>query len=87
MTDDSPVSMPIRKQQIGGTHYNSMSIQPWDAMEEWMSVDEFRGFLLGNVIKYVARHAKKNGKEDLLKAKHYLDKVLELEDKNVNRSS
>jgi hypothetical protein len=35
------------------------------------------GFLEGNIIKYVTRYKHKNGKADLLKAKEYLDKLLE----------
>jgi hypothetical protein len=35
------------------------------------------GFLEGNVIKYVCRHAAKNGRDDLLKARHYIDLLLE----------
>jgi len=37
------------------------------------------GFLEGNVIKYVCRHSAKNGVADLLKARHYIDLLLELE--------
>lgn len=63
--------------QIGGTHYRTKAIQPWDAMSAWMSPEAFSGFLQGNVIKYVARYRDKGGREDLLKARHYLDKLLE----------
>jgi hypothetical protein len=35
------------------------------------------GFLEGNVIKYICRHATKNGRDDLLKARHYIDLLLE----------
>lgn len=66
-----------RLKQVGGDHYKKHKIQPWDAMKEWMSPDEFQGFLLGNVIKYVARHKSKNGLQDLEKAKHYLEKLIE----------
>lgn len=68
----------LRRQQIGGDHYRSKTIQPWDAMEAWMSPEQFRGFLRGNVIKYVARCDDKGGVEDLKKARHYLDKLLEM---------
>lgn len=63
--------------QVGGTHYSGKAIQPWDAMQAWMSADEFRGFLRGNVIKYIARCNDKGGIEDLRKAMHYLEKLLE----------
>ena len=64
--------------QVGGEHYTSKSVQPWQAMESWMSEEQFKGFLRGNVIKYVARYDEKGGKIDLQKAKHYLDKLIEM---------
>jgi len=65
--------------QIGGDHYVSKRIQPWDAMRAWFSHEAFCGFLAGNVLKYLARYKEKNGVEDLLKAKHYLEKLIEVE--------
>lgn len=65
--------------QVGGDHYLSKSIQPWDAMEAWLTHDEFTGYLRGNVIKYIARYRDKNGVEDLQKASHYLAKLIEVE--------
>jgi hypothetical protein len=62
--------------QVGGAHYTSKSVQPWEAMEAWMSEEQFKGFLKGNVIKYLARCDDKGGRIDLEKAKHYLDKLL-----------
>jgi hypothetical protein len=64
-------------QQIGNTHYITKTIQPWTAMESWMTSEEFEGFLRGNVIKYIARYKDKDGIKDVLKARHYLDKLLE----------
>ena len=64
--------------QYGGDHYMALGVQPWDAMEAWMSPEAFAGFLRGNAIKYLARTEKKGGVEDLKKARHYLDKLIEL---------
>lgn len=61
--------------QIGGTHYKDKGLQPWDAIAAWDC-----GFLDGNVIKYVVRYRSKGGVEDLKKARHYLDKLIELEE-------
>ena len=66
------------KKQVGGDHYTKLEIQPWEAMQAWLTPEEFRGFLKGNVIKYLART--KNPKDDLLKAQHYLEKLNSLED-------
>jgi hypothetical protein len=59
--------------QVGGSHYKGQDIQPWDAIHAWGL-----GFFSGNVVKYVARHNQKGGVDDLRKARHYLDKLIEL---------
>lgn len=64
--------------QVGGAHYTDKSVQPWEAMEAWMSEEQFKGFLKGNVIKYLARCDDKGGKIDLEKARHYLDKLIDM---------
>lgn len=56
--------------QVGGSHYLK-AIQPWDIIRAWGL-----GFHRGNIIKYVLRAPGKNGKEDLEKAKHYLDYLI-----------
>ena len=43
-----------RERQVGGDHYLNLDIQPWDAMESWLTEEEFKGFLKGNIIKYSA---------------------------------
>ena len=58
--------------QIGGEHYKHMKIQ----VTEFVAANEIP-FIEGNVIKYVCRHAHKNGKEDVLKAIHYLNLLIE----------
>lgn len=67
------------KRQVGGDHYMNMGVQPWRAMESWMTDEQLIGFMMGNVIKYVARWQDKNGIEDLRKASHYLEKLIEVE--------
>ncbi|MED4159597.1 DUF3310 domain-containing protein [Shouchella clausii] len=59
------------------SHYES-KIDPLAYMKENMSAAGYEGFLIGNVIKYVTRYPKKNGLEDLKKAKDYLNKAIEL---------
>lgn len=64
--------------QVAGDHYKSKLIQPWDAMEAWLTPEQFRGFLLGTSVKYLARAGDKGDfKEDIEKAHHYLEKLLE----------
>ncbi|MEB4590007.1 DUF3310 domain-containing protein [Candidatus Thiothrix sp. Deng01] len=64
--------------QVGGTHYTGASIQPFDVMRESLTREEWLGYLKGNVIKYMMRHHRKGGDEDLKKAHHYSE-VLQAE--------
>lgn len=57
--------------QVGGTHYQK-KIQPWDIIADW-NLDYWRG----NVIKYVLRAPEKNGVEDIQKAIHYLEYIVD----------
>lgn len=74
----SAASAPSAR-QVGGDHYRSKPIQPWDAMRAWMGREQFKGFLRGSAIKYLARCDDKGGIEDLKKAQHYIEKLIELE--------
>jgi hypothetical protein len=60
--------------QVGGGHYKLLAIQPI----EYIHANKVP-YLEGNVIKYVTRHKSKNGKEDIEKAIHYLNLILEME--------
>jgi len=62
----------IYKKQVGGNHYRSMVIQP----SEFINRNNLP-FAEGNAIKYLCRHKQKNQKEDLLKAKHYIDMAID----------
>jgi hypothetical protein len=63
--------------QEGGSHYKKCTIQP----VEFIHANDIP-FIEGNIIKYITRHRDKNGIEDLKKAKHYIDLLIELEYKN-----
>ena len=60
--------------QVGGGHYKDFKIQPI----EYIHANQIP-YLDGNVVKYVSRHRSKNGAEDIKKAIHYLQLILELE--------
>lgn len=72
--------MAANDTQIGGSHYRDKLYQPWDVMRDWMTAEQYSGFLLGAIIKYVARYRDKSGVEDLKKARHFLDKLIETEE-------
>ena len=63
-----------KTKQVGGAHYSIMSIQPI----EYIAANNM-GFCEGNVVKYVSRYKEKNGVEDLEKAKHYLQILIDKE--------
>ena len=64
--------MSIYEKQIGGKHYKKMKIQPSEFVHENKML-----FAEGNIIKYVCRHPFKDGKQDLLKAIHYCEMIIE----------
>lgn len=59
--------------QVGGTHYKATTYQHWD-----FAADCRLGYFEGQVTKYISRHHKKNGLQDVEKAGHFIDKMLEL---------
>ena len=64
--------MKATDKQIGGNHYKGMKIQPI----EYIQANDL-SYCEANVVKYVSRWKSKNGVEDLLKAKHYIELLIE----------
>ena len=62
------------REQVGGTHYSDLAIEPID----FITANNL-GFCEGNVIKYISKKKKKNGIEDLKKARWYIDFLIEVE--------
>jgi len=71
--------MSANDEQVGGDHYTRQAIQPWDII-----VANKLNFFEGNALKYLLRWKYKDGVKDLLKARHYIDKLIELEKPNAN---
>lgn len=61
----------VMLKQVAGNHYHRGTIQPWDIISDW-KLD----FWSANVLKYLLRFPYKNGKEDLEKALHYLEYLI-----------
>ncbi|GAH18461.1 unnamed protein product, partial [marine sediment metagenome] len=59
------------ERQEGGDHYRKMNIQP----VEYAHANGL-GFLEGSVVKYVSRFRDKGGRQDLEKARHFLDLLI-----------
>ena len=66
------MSNKIFFKQVGGSHYKTMKIQPSKFINENKLL-----FAEGNAIKYICRHNLKGKKEDLLKAIHYIEMIIE----------
>ena len=60
--------------QVGGEHYRKYAIQP----SEFIHRNKL-GWCEGNAVKYLTRHKDKNGRQDIEKAIHYLQLLLEWE--------
>jgi hypothetical protein len=71
---------PTINQQVGGSHYKDMAVQPWQAMEAWLTPEEYRGYHKGVAIGYLARERQKGGLQDIEKAIHHLRRLVETED-------
>lgn len=69
-------SSPL-SQQIGGSHYKDFAIQPVEFIYR-----NSLGFCEGNVVKYICRYKSKGGIDDLKKSKHYIEMLIEMEEKN-----
>lgn len=57
-------------------HYTSGKIDVIRIMEDQLTDEEYRGYIKGQVIKYITRERYKNGLEDLKKAAWYLDRLI-----------
>lgn len=77
--DQSPLVSPpapahsANTRQVGGSHYKTGGEEHWDRVSR-LGLDYFQG----QITKYVERWKKKNGVQDLEKARHFLDKYIEL---------
>jgi hypothetical protein len=74
------ITTRANEQQVGGAHYAVKAIQPWDYI-----IANNLGYLEGNVVKYVSRWKDKGGVQDLKKAQHYLQKLIEVTEKDNGR--
>ena len=70
VSDASPMAV-----QIGGDHYKKYAIQPAE-----YALRNGLGFAEANVVKYITRWRDKGGIEDLRKAIHYLEMLIEFEE-------
>lgn len=65
--------------QEGGDHYKKLGdYQPWEVLRRWLTPEEFRGYMKGTAIAYLAREQDKGGMLDIKKAGHTLQGLVEM---------
>jgi hypothetical protein len=67
------------KDNINPSHYKRLPKETIERIGDNLSLCEFKGYLKGNILKYLDRYQDKNGVEDLKKANWYLNKLIEIE--------
>jgi hypothetical protein len=75
--------MSANARQVGGDHYKTGGEEHWD--RQWRLYG--RGYFVGCITKYIERYHEKNGLQDLQKAQHFLEKLIELEQEEVRKLS
>lgn len=60
--------------QVAGNHYKQFQFETWDVIHDWGL-----GYFDGNAVKYLSRWKHKGGVEDLRKAAHYIQKLIEIQ--------
>ena len=74
---------PVIKEDVVNhpSHYtDSSGIECIEAIEAQQTLEEFRGYLKGNIAKYLWREKHKGGTESLKKAQWYLDRLIQLDE-------
>lgn len=79
MTKEEDKKVINHPERYGGdTTYECIKV-----LEAWLSEEQYKGFLRGNALKYLCRVGKKDESvQELNKARWYLDKLIEKEEKN-----
>lgn len=66
--------------KINPDYYKNKAIETIEVIKNELTSDEFRGYLKGQIFKYLARHRLKNGIEDLKKAQWYMNYLIKFEE-------
>jgi len=67
-----------RDYMVAGDHYKQMEVEPWDVIDTWPKIERM-AFYRGNALKYLMRAGRKGEMlDDIKKAKHYCEKMIEV---------
>ena len=64
-------------------HYADKKIEVIEYIKDTVTTEGYEGYCIGNVIKYISRYKKKNGLEDLKKARYYLNSIISEMERNT----
>ena len=71
-------ALSARDTQVGGDHYKTVAVQPWDVVDTW-PLEQRIGYYRGGALKYIMRMGSKDQNAvEIAKGKHYLEKLLEV---------
>lgn len=75
--DDAPIMQPSLR-QVGGSHYKTMAVQPWDVVDTWPLEQQVGAYRAG-ALKYIMRMGSKDESvQEIGKGIHYLEKLTEV---------
>ena len=73
-----PLPLGANSEQVAGTHYTDMGVQPWDVVGTW-PLEQQIGYYRGGALKYVMRLGTKDEPlQEARKAGHYIEKLIEV---------
>jgi hypothetical protein len=74
----TPPATKANDRQVGGSHYKNAGVEPWDVIDTWPKEQQIGAYRSG-ALKYIMRAGDKDPfKQDIAKAHHYLEKLLEI---------
>lgn len=83
VTEEPAATGSAIDRQVGGDHYKKLGqYQPWEVLKAWLTPEEFRGYMKGTVIAYLARERDKGGDQDIAKSAHTLEALVEYLERN-----
>ena len=71
-------AIPQRDNVNSPSHYKKGDIECIDGIKSSMSIEAFKGYCKGSILKYIWRYEEKGGVESLKKALWYLNKLIEV---------
>jgi len=76
--NESKTMTKANSRQIGGDHYKTAGVEPWDVVDTW-PIEQQIGYYRGGALKYLMRMGSKDEcAQEIAKGQHYMEKLLEV---------